>query len=426
MDPKDLFRNPCSADNGPLSVCGLLGRKLPHSFSPQIHRMLGNYPYTLFEKEPEELEDFLKNGNFTGINVTMPYKKAVIPYLDELSPAAKKIGAVNTIIRRSDGTLYGHNTDYFGFQAMVEHCGLSFSGKKVLVLGSGGASNTVAAVLRDMDAHVTVISRSGENTYDTLVHHADASVIVNATPVGMYPNNGLTPVHLDLFPKLEGVLDLIYNPCKTRLLLDGEQRGIVTENGLWMLIAQAKEALEYFTGTKISDSIIPRIYSRLSAQTKNLVLIGMPGCGKSTIGKLLADRLGKTFADSDEAIVALAQKSIPDIFAQDGESAFRDMETKVISDLGKQSGMIIATGGGCITRKENYDLLHQNGTIIWLKRPLDLLPSDGRPLSQTNQLSDLYAIREPLYAAFSDFAVDNTGAAEDTVEKILSILEEQT
>lgn len=404
--------------------CGLLGRKLGHSYSPQIHKSLGTYSYVLFEKEPEEIEDFLKNGNFSGINVTIPYKKTVIPYLDDLSPRAKKMGAVNTIVRRSDGRLVGHNTDCFGFEMMVRRSGLDLEGKKALVLGSGGASNTAVAVLEELGAEVIVISRSGEDNYDNLHRHADAALIVNATPVGMYPNTGISPLDISLFPKLEGVLDLIYNPARTKLLLDAENRGITAMNGLLMLVAQAKEAAEWFTGHPISDTVIDSIHRRLSSQMQNIALIGMPGCGKSTIGRLLSERTGRAVADADEAIISLAGKSIPDIFAQDGEEAFRAWETQALEQLGKQSGLIIATGGGCVTRERNYPLLHQNSTIFWLKRSLDLLPTDGRPLSQTNRLQDMYAVREPLYAAFADHMIDNNGSSEDTFNQILALLEE--
>lgn len=404
--------------------CGLLGRKLGHSYSPQIHNLLGDYSYVLFEKEPEELENFLKNGDFTGLNVTIPYKKEVIPYLSELSPTAQKMGCVNTVLRRSDGTLYGHNTDYFGFTSLVRHAGLSVTGKKVLVLGSGGASNTAAAALKDLGANPVVISRSGENNYGNLHLHRDAAAIVNATPVGMYPNTGVSPIDLALFPHLEGVLDVIYNPARTQLLLDAEKLGIPRENGLWMLVAQAKEAAEVFTGGKISDEVIEKIYRELSHQMKNIVLIGMPGCGKSTIGALLAEKLGRTLADADEKIISLAGKSIPDIFAQDGEPTFRDWETKALTELGKQSGLVIATGGGCVTQKRNYPLLHQNGYLVWLERDCSVLPTDGRPLSQANDLGKMYAARKPLYEAFADIRVENTGTPEETVQKILDALEE--
>ena len=404
--------------------CGLLGRKLGHSYSPQIHNLLGDYSYVLFEKEPEELENFLKNGDFSGLNVTIPYKKEVIPYLSELSSTAQKMGCVNTVLRRSDGTLYGHNTDYFGFTSLVRHAGLSVAGKKVLVLGSGGASNTAVAALKDLGAHPVVISRSGENNYGNLHLHRDAAAIVNATPVGMYPNTGVSPIDLALFPHLEGVLDVIYNPARTQLLLDAEKLGIPRENGLWMLVAQAKEAAEVFTGGKISDEVIEKIYRRLSHQMKNIVLIGMPGCGKSTIGTLLAEKLGRTLADADEKIISLAWKSIPDIFAQDGEPTFRDWETKALTELGKQSGLVIATGGGCVTQKRNYPLLHQNGYLVWLERDCRVLPTDGRPLSQANDLGKMYAARKPLYEAFADIRVENTGTPEEIVQKILDALEE--
>ena len=404
--------------------CGLLGRKLGHSYSPQIHGLLGDYSYDLFEKEPEELASFLKDGDFTGINVTIPYKKDVIPYLDALSPAAQKIGSVNTIVRRADGSLFGHNSDYFGFVSLVKHSGIAVEGKKVLVLGSGGTSNMVVTALRDLGAAPVVISRSGENNYGNLHLHSDASVIVNATPVGMYPNTGVSPIDLNRFPKLDGVLDVIYNPAKTQLLLDAESLGIPHENGLWMLVAQAKEAAEYFTGKKLPDSCIEKIHGILSRQMKNIVLIGMPGCGKSTIGTLLAETLGRTFVDADAQIVQMAGKSIPEIFAQDREDAFRQWESDALAHLGKQSGLVIATGGGCVTRQGNYPALHQNGSIVWLERDLSLLPTDGRPLSQSNRLEEMYAVRKPLYEAFADVRVANTGSPENTVTEILSKLEE--
>jgi len=404
--------------------CGLLGRVLGHSYSPRIHSWLGDYSYDLFEKEPEELEYFLRHGDFTGLNVTMPYKKDVMAFLDELSPAAKKMGCVNTIVRREDGTLYGHNSDYYGFVSLVKHSGIPVAGKKALVLGSGGASNTAVNALRDLGGEPVVISRSGENNYENLSRHRDASLIVNTTPVGMYPHTGIAPLDLRQFLHLDGVLDVVYNPAKTQLLLDTEALGIPHENGLWMLVAQAKEASEYFTGKSIEDSVIETIHRKLKNQVQNIVLIGMPGCGKTTIGAALAQKLNRPLSDTDEQIVSLAGKSIPDIFAQDGESVFRAWETKALEALGKQSGQIIATGGGCVTRQKNYPLLHQNGTIVYLKRDLRLLPRDGRPLSQQNSLDAMYQTRKPMYEAFADFIVDNVGTPEDTVNAILACLEE--
>lgn len=402
--------------------CGLLGRHLGHSYSPQIHASLGDYSYDLFEKEPEEIEDFLKHGDFTGINVTVPYKKDVIPHLDELSPIAKRLGAVNTIVRRN-GKLIGHNTDYFGFLTMVKASNLTVSGKKVLVLGSGGASNTVVAVLKELAAQVVVISRTGENNYVNLQLHEEAAVIVNTTPVGMYPNTGLSPVDLDHFPKLEGVLDVIYNPARTQLLLDAEKRGLVTMNGLLMLVAQAKEASEWFMETVIEDQIIAAIHRKLQLQMENIILIGMPGSGKSTVGKLLAEKCGKQFMDADEALVSQSGRAIRDIFAQDGEPLFRELETNVLATLGRQSGLVLATGGGCVTQRRNYPLLHQNGTIFCLQRNLDQLPVDGRPLSQATRIEEMYKIRKPLYECFADHMIDNNSSPEATVDQILMILE---
>lgn len=402
--------------------CGLLGRKLGHSYSPQIHSHLGDYSYALFEREPEEVADFLKNGDFTGLNVTIPYKKAVIPCCSELSETAQRLNAVNTIVRREDGTLIGHNTDHFGFSSMVSRSGLTVQEKKVLVLGSGGASNTAVAVLKELGADVVVISRSGRDNYDNLHNHADASVLVNATPVGMYPHVGVSPVNLDTFPALEGVLDLIYNPARTQLLLDAEKRGLVTENGLWMLVAQAKEAAEWFTGVAVSDSSIETIHTVLRQQMENIVLVGMPGCGKSTVAQMLSQALGRKAVDADAQIEALAGCTIPEIFAKGGETEFRKLETQVLAELGKQSSLIIATGGGCVTREENYPLLHQNGTIFWLTRGLERLPTDGRPLSQTTRLSEMYWVRKPMYQRFADHIIDNNGSPEAALEALRRLL----
>ncbi len=404
---------------------GLLGRHLSHTYSPIIHGLLGNKNYTVFDKEPDELDQFMRSGEFAGINVTIPYKTAVLPYCTELSPQAQKVGAVNTIIRREDGSLYGHNSDYFGFYATLQKSGLSVKNKKVLVLGSGGASKAVCAVLGDMQANTVIISRSGENNYDNLHLHQDAAVIVNATPLGMYPNTGVSALSLNGFPALEGVLDVIYNPGRTQLLLDAEHMGLVTKNGLYMVVAQAVECAKMFMNKDIPNSEIDRIYHYLKAQRENIVLIGMPGCGKTTVGKLLAEALGKTFIDSDEAIVKAANMPIPQIFKEGGEEQFRKLETQALSLLGKQSGQVIATGGGCVTRPENYDLLHQNARIIWLQRNIEDLPTDGRPLSLSRNLDDMYAVRKPMYESFADFSVQNSGTPKDTVNAILSYLQKE-
>lgn len=414
--------------------CGLLGRKLGHSYSPQIHAMLGDYSYELFEREPEQIEDFLRNSDWDGINVTIPYKKTVIPYLDELSPIAQRLGAVNTVIRRN-GKLIGHNTDYYGFRMLLDTLPMPFYLQKCLVLGSGGASNTVCAVLEDCGAQTVIISRNGENNYDNLQLHWDARLIVNATPVGMYPNTGIAPVditNLKLFPCLRGVIDLIYNPALTKLLLDAEtmydddDRWFNFRNGLLMLVAQAKEAAEWFTGSEISDDVIEPILDKLEYRMKNIVLIGMPGCGKTTIGKLLSEKTGRQFVDADEEIVRLAGKSIPEIFVQDGEEMFRDWETKALAELGKQSGLIIATGGGCVTKDRNYNLLHQNGEIFWIRRKIDDLSTDGRPLSQKNSLAEMYKIREPLYDRWKDWFINNHELPENAVWQIMNVMECET
>ena len=402
--------------------CGLLGRNLSHSYSPQIHTFLGEYTYELYEREPGTLAEFFNNATFTGINVTIPYKKDVIPFCHRLTDTAKKLGAVNTIVRCSDGTLIGHNTDYFGFSSMVMRTGLCVANKKVLVLGSGGASSTAVAVMTEHGAEVIVISRSGKNNYSNLALHRDAAVIVNATPVGMYPNNGESPVDLALFPNLEGVLDMVYNPARTKLLLDAEERGIIAENGLWMLIAQAKESAEWFLGRKLDNSLIDSIHHTLSIQMQNIVLIGMPGCGKTTVAALLAEQIGRPVIDLDKEIVQEAGCDIPRIFREQGEQKFRQLETHVLAKLSKQSGVILSTGGGCVTREENYPLLHQNGRIIWLQRDIHSLPTDGRPISQRNDLSALFQAREPMYRRFADHIVDNNGTVEETLEAIRRLL----
>lgn len=398
--------------------CGLLGRKLGHSYSPQIHSFLGSYSYDLFEREPEDVAAFLENGDFSGINVTIPYKKTVFPFCAEVSPQARALESVNTIIRRPDGTLYGDNTDYYGFSMMLRRCGVAVKDRKVLVLGSGGASVTVQAVLREAGAKTVVISRSGEFNYGNLHLHRDAEMIVNTTPVGMYPQNGSSPVDLGLFPQLKCVLDLIYNPERTRLLLNAESRGLVAENGLYMLVAQAKRAAELFTGEEIPDSVIDEIHRKLSSRMQNIVLIGMPGSGKTSVSQALGQLLNRPVADADALIVQLDGRSIPEIFSQDGEAGFRALETKALEMLGKGSGQIIATGGGCVTRAENYPLLHQNGKLFWLQRELSALPIDGRPVSQATGREALYAKRESLYRQFADEIIDNNSTIQAAASAI--------
>lgn len=403
--------------------CGLLGEKLGHSYSPQIHSMLADYEYKLFEKSPEELEDFLKSGEFDGLNVTIPYKKSVMPYCAELSPTAAQIGSVNTIVRRSDGSLYGDNTDAFGFENLIVHNGIEVKGKKALVLGTGGASVTAQAVLKNLGAsEVVVIFRRGEDNYENIAKHADAEIIANTTPVGMYPNNGKAAVDLAQFPKLSGVLDVVYNPARTALLLQAEKLCIPCAGGLYMLVSQAKRSCELFTGKSIPASEIDRIERVLSHQMQNIVIIGMPGSGKTAVSTMLAERLGRKIFDTDTIVSEKAGMTIPEIFAAQGEAGFRKLETEATAEVGKLSGNIISTGGGVVTVADNYELLHQNGVIVWIERDTNKLARDGRPISLSSDLNELYAARLPLYERFADIKADNNGDINDTVNAIMEMI----
>lgn len=400
--------------------CGLIGKTLSHSYSPQIHGELGDYDYSLFELAENELREFVRSDKFHGANVTIPYKIAVIPYLDEISPEAARIGSVNTIVHTTDGKLKGYNTDYYGFGYMLDSAGISVSGKKVLVLGSGGASLTVRTLLSDRGAkEVVVISRSGENNYSNIHLHADADVIVNTTPVGMYPNNGTFPVSLDTFAKLSGVADIIFNPSKTRLILDAEARGIKCAGGLSMLVAQAKAASEYFTGRKIDDGEIKRITEKIGMQMKNIALVGMPGCGKSTVGKVIAEKTGREFVDLDAVITEKAGMPIPEIFAKYGEPYFRELETEALAEVAKRSGLVIATGGGTVIKEENRRLLKQNSTTVFIKRDIANLPTDGRPVSQASSLADLYKVRLPFYLDAADLETELSETPDESAKIIM-------
>lgn len=403
-------------------VYGLLGRTLRHSYSPQIHALLGDYEYRLFEVEPQDLEAFLKKREFGGINVTIPYKKDVLPYLSGISDNAKRIGAVNTIIVKEDGGLYGDNTDYDGFLCLVQKSGFQVKGKKALVLGTGGASLPISAVLSDLGAReVVFISRSGENNYQNLSRHADADLIVNTTPVGMYPNNLKAPLSLSEFPNLSGVLDIVYNPQKTKLILDAERLGIPAYSGLLMLVAQGKRAAELFLGHDIPDSETDRIFKKLSTEMQNIVLVGMPGCGKTTVGKSLAEQLNRPFFDADEEILKQTGKSAEAWIEACGEAVFRQKETEVLESLCKQSGTVIATGGGAVTVPENADILRQNSIVFFINRDVSALPVEGRPLSKATALSEMYEVRLPLYRGVCDYEI----AADDGVDAVVRrILEE--
>lgn len=404
--------------------CGLLGEKLGHSYSPQIHGMLADYRYELFERSTEQVEDFVLHGDWDSLNVTIPYKKTVLPLCADLSETARRIGSVNTLVRRPDGTIYGDNTDAYGFELLVRRLGVPVTGKKTLVLGSGGASAMACAVLRQMGASpVVVISRRGEDTYDNLDRHADARLIVNTTPVGMFPHNGEAAVDLRVFPACEGVLDVVYNPARTALLLQAERLGLPRAGGLAMLVAQAKRSAEQFACHAIDDGEIDRITGALSREMENIILIGMPGCGKSKIARLLGERLGRPVLEADEEVEKAAGKTIPQIFAEEGEEGFRIRETRVLQELGKRSGIILSTGGGCVTREENYDLLHQNGVIIWRQRDVSKLSREGRPISLSRDLGELYREREPLYRRFADLVIEETDTVEEAADRIMEVLE---
>lgn len=405
-------------------VYGLLGRTLRHSYSPQIHALLGDYEYRLFEVEPQDLEAFLKKREFGGINVTIPYKKDVLPYLSGISDNAKRIGAVNTIIVKEDGGLYGDNTDYDGFLRLVQKSGFQVKGKKALVLGTGGASLPISAVLSDLGAReVVFISRSGENNYQNLSRHADADLIVNTTPVGMYPNNLKAPLSLSEFPKLSGVLDIVYNPQKTKLILDAERLGIPAYSGLLMLVAQGKRAAELFLGHDIPDSETDRIFKKLSTEMQNIVLVGMPGCGKTTVGKALAKQLNRPFFDADEEILKRTGKSAEAWIEACGEAVFRQKETEVLESLCKQSGTVIATGGGAVTVPENADILRQNSIVFFINRDVSALPVEGRPLSKATALSEMYEVRLPLYRGVCDYEIAADDGVDAVVRRILEDLQ---
>jgi len=403
---------------------GLLGEKLSHSFSPQIHKYFYDYPYSLFEVDPCMVEGFIKGDNFSAINVTIPYKKTVIPFCDELSETAKKVGSVNTLVKRSDKTLYGDNTDYYGFSYLAEKTGITFKNKKVVILGSGGSSLMVQTVARDKGAReIVVISRNGENNYSNISLHKDCDVLVNTTPVGMYPNNGASPLDLSVFENLSGVLDLIYNPSKTALILQAEEMGIPCANGLLMLVAQAKRAAEVFNDTEYEASLIEKIAADIEAETKNIILIGMPGCGKTSVAAALARISGRQVLDTDALILEKAGRTPSEIITEDGEDAFRRIETEVLAEVSKLSGKIIATGGGIVTREENLNLIKQNSTAVFLDRDISLLATDDRPLSQKEGTRALYEKRIHLYRKFADITVksEDINKTAETIKEMLKI-----
>ena len=400
---------------------GLIGRKLGHSISPQIHAALGNPQYSLYELEPEELPVFLADTRLKALNVTIPYKIDVIPLCKTLDPLAEAIGSVNTLVRQENGSWKGYNTDAYGLRCMMRAGGLSFSGENVLVLGNGGVSQTIQAVARlDGCASLTVLDLSGtQYTYDDLPRfYADTTLIVNATPVGMYPNAGRSLVDLAEFPRLRGVADVIYNPQRTALLLQAAERGIPYAGGLTMLVAQAKQAAEHFFGRPVPDAKIAEIGAQMQADAENIVLIGMPGSGKSCIGDALAALTGRRQIDLDAEIVKRAGKPIPEIFAESGEEGFRRLETETVREHSAARGVILVTGGGVVTRQENYAPLRSNGRIYQICRPVGELSREGRPLSIGADLHEMERVRMPLYRALADCQIENNRTPQDAAAEI--------
>lgn len=394
---------------------GLIGEHLGHSFSPDIHRALGVPDYELVELSPETVADFMQKRNFCGVNVTIPYKAAVLPFLDEISPMAAAIGAVNTIVNR-DGRLVGDNTDAAGLSALFDHAGIDPAGKKVLILGTGGAARTALFVCRDRGAtEMHLVSRRERPdavTYPTAYReHADVGIIVNATPVGMTPKTEDTPLDVSRFPRLSGVIDLVYNPLRSRFVLAARERGIPAAGGLYMLVAQAVAAASLFVGRAYPADTTERLYRRLLAEKENIVLIGMPGAGKSTVGAALADALGRPFYDTDNLVETATGCAIKTLFETAGEADFRARESAVIRHLAPTCGAVIATGGGAVLRPENVVALRQNGRLCLLNRDPDkLTPTKNRPLAaDRDALMTRYRERMALYRTVADRIIDGNG-----------------
>jgi len=407
-----------NAENG---AYALLGEKLEHSFSPSIHRMLGISDYGIIETGRENLEKILRDEHYLGFNVTIPYKREVMDYCDEISDEAKQIGSVNTLVRTADRKLRAYNTDIDGFIYCASLAGIDFTNRKILICGSGGTSLTAQTAAKKLGAsRITVVSRTGDVSYSDISALSDTDILVNTTPVGMYPNNLESPVSLDSFPNCRGVFDVIYNPRRTALIMDAEKRGIPYTDGLPMLVYQAKRAEELFLGKSIPDRDVSRVLRELRRECGNIILIGMPGCGKSTAAELIARKTSRRFINVDTEIEKTAGKTIPEIFAEDGEPAFRDIERSETEKAGKLTGAVIATGGGVIKDFRNYAPLHQNGRIYYLRRKLSELDTEGRPLSKNRETLDMLQIeREPIYCSFADADIQNDASLEEAAVKIL-------
>lgn len=404
---------------------GLIGEKLGHSYSKVIHEALGEYTYDLCEVAREDIDAFFERGDFTAINVTIPYKKTVIPHLYYIDRAAEAIGAVNTVVNR-DGRLYGYNTDYMGMIGLIRHLGISLEGKKVAILGTGGTSHTARAVAEALLAgEIITVSRSvGEGTVDyaeLYQKHTNVDIIINTTPVGMYPNTYDAPIDVSKFPRLSGVIDAIYNPLRTRLVYEARERGIAAEGGLYMLVEQAVRAAEIFTEKKLDPSFTERIFKKLSSEKENIVLVGMPSCGKSTVGRIIADRLGRELVDTDELVVRNVGTPIPEIFKNSGEAVFRDYEMTAVKDAASVGGRVIATGGGAVLSPENIKALSMSGRLYFIDRPLSaLMPTEDRPLSRDRAaIEERYRERYPLYCEACDVHIDGDGTPNEVAERII-------
>ena len=404
---------------------GLLGEKLGHSFSREIHNMLGDYAYDLIEVARDDLVSFVRNGDFTALNVTIPYKEAIIPHLDNIDDAAEAIGAVNTVVKR-DGRLCGYNTDFYGLEKLINHSKIGIKNRKIAILGTGGTSKTAKAVAEHLKAsEILIVSREKRQfsiTYDELYdNHSDVEVIINTTPVGMYPNDEYCPIELSKFDRLFGVIDVIYNPLRTPLIVEAKKKGIRAEGGLYMLVAQAVRASEIFLNTKYDEKTIDKIYRKLIRNKENIVLIGMPASGKSTVGRMLEKKLSRKVFDSDKYIEHREKISIPEIFATKGEEYFRDLESCVIKELSTKSGIIIATGGGSVLRDKNVDNLKKNGRLYFIDRPLTkLIPTSNRPLaSNAKDIEKRYNERYGIYSRAADVRIDSNTSAPITADKII-------
>ncbi|MBR2683274.1 MAG: shikimate kinase [Atopobiaceae bacterium] len=415
---------------------GLVGRTLGHSWSPQIHASLGSTPYELIELEPDEVKPFIREGSWRGLNVTIPYKRVAAEAADERSPRVEALGVANTVVRREDGSVYADNTDVLGFSTMLddfarEYLGSdargAFEGKKALVLGTGGAAQAVSYALRGhAGADVAFVSRSGSSTYERIEElHGDAALIVNTTPVGMYPNCPASPLKdgvIERLTNLEGVLDVVYNPARTGICQQAERAHLPFASGLPMLVWQALHASALFQGHELNPSLASTIVSDIRHQTENVIFIGMPGVGKTTCGRALARMTRRPFIDLDDAFSVDAGISPAAFITTYGENAFRERETAILKSYAARSGLVIACGGGVVTREENYPALHQNGTIVFIDRPLSELSIKGRPLSQTRGVEQLAAERMDLYHTWADYAVACTGTPSGDADMVRQLL----